>query len=64
MNLGSVDVCHLSNFINGTANKSYVWARRIELALELPDYSLIKMMGIPSEFEWKKIREVEKNVSN
>ena len=65
LNLGKVDAPHLNNFINGTApNNSYVWARRVEIALDLPEYSIIKMIGTPTEFEWKKIKEVGNNVSN
>lgn len=59
LNLENVDRCHLNNFINGTSGKSYVWARRIEIALDLPDYCLIKMIGNPSKYEWSKIREVK-----
>ncbi len=38
----------------------YIWARRIEIALELPDYVLIKMIGKPTESEWKTIKGVKK----
>lgn len=38
---------------------SYTWARRIEIALELPDYSLVKMIGNPSPQEWKRIQSVK-----
>lgn len=37
----------------------YTWARRIEIALELPDYYLINMVGRPSEYEWSKIKEIK-----
>ncbi len=50
----------LNNAIN--IKMGYTWARRIEVALELPDYCLVKMVGKPSEFEWKKIKEIKKNV--
>lgn len=40
----------------------YTWARRIEIALDLPDYCLINMIGKPTEFEWKKIKGIKVNV--
>lgn len=62
LNLGNgkeLSRCHLNNFINETGGISFVWARRIEIALELEKYSLVKMLGIPTEQEWKKIEEVK-----
>lgn len=50
----------LNNAIN--IKMGYTWARRIEIALELPEFILIKMTGTPSETEWKKIKEIKKNV--
>lgn len=50
----------LNNAIN--IKMGYIWARRIEIALDLPEYSLIKMVGNPSEAQWKKIKEVKPNV--
>ena len=50
----------LNNAIN--IKMGYIWARRIEIALELPDYSLIRMIGNPSESEWKTIKEIKANV--
>ena len=52
----------LNNWINNIDDSKYVWARRIEIALELPDYILVKMKGNPTEKEWKKIKEIGKNV--
>lgn len=40
----------------------YTWARRIEIALDLPDYIIVKMVGRPTEYEWKKIKEIKKHV--
>lgn len=50
--------------LNNALNKKmgYTWARRIEIALELPDYSLIRMIGNPTEAEWRKIKEIKINV--
>lgn len=50
----------LSEALNG--KMGYTWARRIEIALELPEYSLIKMVGTPTEYEWTKIKEIKINV--
>ncbi len=65
LNLGNgknLSKCHLNNFLNGTGTESFSWARRIEIALDLPDYSLIKMIGTPTEYEWNKIKGVRPNV--
>lgn len=48
---------NLNNAIN--IKMGYAWARRIEIALGLNDYELIKMIGQPSEREWKKIGEIK-----
>lgn len=50
----------LNNAIN--LHMGYTWARRIELALDLPEYSLVKMVGNPTPLQWKKIKEIKKNV--
>lgn len=47
---------HLNNAING--DMSFLWARRIEIVLNLPKYSLVKMVGNPTELQWKKIMGV------
>lgn len=47
----------LNNAIN--IKLGYVWARRIEIALDLPEYILINMIGKPSENEWKRIKEIK-----
>lgn len=51
---------HLNNAIN--IKMGYTWARRIEIALDLPDYSIVKMVGRPTEKQWEKIKEIGKNV--
>lgn len=50
----------LNNALN--LKMGYTWARRIEIALDLPEYSLIQMIGTPTEKEWKKIKEIKINV--
>ena len=52
----------LNNWINDKDCGKYIWARRIEIALDLPDYVLVKMKGNPSEKEWERIKEIGKNV--
>lgn len=47
----------LNNALN--IRMGYTWARRIEIALELPDYSLIKMIGTPSSQEWQRIKLIK-----
>ena len=51
---------HLNNSLN--IQMGYTWARRIEIALELPEYSLIKMVGNPTPMQWKRIKEIKANV--
>jgi len=62
LNLGDENLHkeHLNEAIN--KRMSFVWGRRIEIALNLPNYSLIKMIGEPTENQWKKIKEVGRNV--
>lgn len=50
----------LNNFINGIGGYNFPMARRCEIALDLPKYSLIKMMREPAKDEWEKIMEVDK----
>lgn len=50
----------LNNAIN--TKMGYTWARRIEIVLDLPDYCLVRMVGRPTEYEWKKIKEIKKHV--
>lgn len=50
----------LNNAIN--TKMGYTWARRIEIALDLPKYSIVRMVGRPTEYEWKKIKEIGENV--
>lgn len=50
----------LNNAIN--IQMGYTWARRIEIALDLPKYSLVKMVGRPTEAQWEVIKGVKVNV--
>ena len=50
----------LNNAIN--SKMGYTWARRIEIVLDLPDYCIVRMVGRPTEYEWKKIKEIQKHV--
>ena len=50
----------LNNALN--IKMGFTWARRIEIALDLPEYSLIKMIGNPTDAQWKAIKEVKPNV--
>ena len=50
----------LNNAIN--IRMGYIWARRIEIALDLPEYSLIRMVGNPTEAQWELIKEVKPHV--
>lgn len=50
----------LNNAIN--LKMGYTWARRIEIALGLEDYTIIKMLKPPAETQWKLIKEVKPNV--
>lgn len=63
MNLGNGFVLnkqHLNNAIN--IKMTFTWARRIEIALNLPEYSLVRMVGRPTKSEWEKIKEIKANV--
>ena len=51
---------HLSRALN--SKMTFIWARRIEIALDLPEYSLVKMAGNPTPLQWKTIKEVKPNV--
>lgn len=61
-NGNDVKKAKINNFLNGTWHKNYPMARRCEIALDLPKYSLIKMIGEPTKVEWKRIAEVDNNV--
>ena len=48
---------NLNSAIN--VRMGYTWARRIEIALRLKDFELIRMIGQPTKLEWKKIGEIK-----
>ncbi len=57
-----VNLPHINNIINGTEKTPhYSLLRKIEIALDLPEYSLIKIAGNPSEAEWERIKEIKAN---
>lgn len=57
--LGKVDKCHLNNFIKGTGPRSFLWAKRIEIALDLEKDSIVKMIGKPTDYEIVKMEDLE-----
>ncbi len=48
---------HLNNAIN--LKMTYAWARRLEIVLDLPEFSLVKMVGNPTPVQWKAIKEIK-----
>ena len=53
---------HIGNLINGTDTKiRYGLARKIEIALDLPEFTLINMVGRPSETKIKQLKEIKAN---
>ena len=56
---------HINNFINGTDDTiRYGLIRKIEIALDLPEFTLINMAGRPSEAKIKQLKEIQENVKN
>ena len=53
---------HINNFINQTDDTiRYGLIRKIEIALDLPDFTLINMAGRPSEAKIKQLKEIKAN---
>ena len=53
---------HVSNLINGTETRpQYLLLRKIEIALDLPEFILINMAGRPSEAKIKQLKEIKAN---
>ncbi len=51
----------VSNLLNGITPISPAMARRIEIALNLPKYSLVEIVGFPeTEIEKRKLEEIDK----
>ncbi len=66
-NLGfdGVHKTHINNFINGTETMiRYGLIRKIEIALDLPEFTLINMAGRPSKTKIKQLKEIKANVKN
>ena len=62
MGFTGVHFQHIGNVINGTENvKQYKLLREIEIALELPEFILINMVGRPSEIKIKQLKEIKAN---
>ena len=57
-----VHITHINNFINGTETTTrYPLIRKIEIALDLPEFTLINMVGKPSETKLKELKEIKAN---
>ena len=57
-----VYITHINNFINGTETTTrYPLIRKIEIALDLPEFTLINMAGKPSEAKIKQLKEIKAN---
>ena len=57
-----VHITHINNFINGTDDTiRYGLIRKIEIALDLPEFTLINMVGRPSETKIKQLKEIKTN---
>lgn len=58
---GTISKNNISNILNGNLPLHYTMARRIEIALELPEYSLVEIVGFPTtEFGKKELEEIGK----
>ena len=62
MGFSGVHFQHIGNIINGTDNRpQYILLRKIEIALDLPEFTLINMAGRPSETKIKQLKEIKVN---
>ena len=53
---------HINNLINNTESRpQYILLRKIEIALDLPEFTLINMAGRPSETKIKQLKEIKVN---
>lgn len=56
---GTITKHNISNILNRAVPLHYTMARRIEIALELPKYSLVELVGFPTtEFGKKELEEI------
>lgn len=50
---------NVSNIINGSVNVSFLRARKIEKALDLPKYELVEIVGFPTnDNDKRKLEEL------
>ena len=57
-----VHITHINNLINNTESRpQYLLLRKIEIALDLPELTLINMVGRPSEAKIKQLKEIKAN---
>ena len=57
-----VHITHINNLINNTESRpQYLLLRKIEIALDLPEFILINMAGRPSEAKIKQLKEIKAN---
>ena len=62
LGFNGVHLTHINNFINGTDTIiRYGLIRKIEIALELPEFTLINMIGRPSETKINQLKEIKAN---
>lgn len=62
MGFKGVHFQHIGNIINGTENRpQYLLLRKIEIALDLPEFILVNMAGRPSESKIKELKEIKKD---
>ena len=55
---------HINNLINNTESRpQYLLLRKIEIALDLPEFTLINIVGRPSEAKTKQLKEIKANVN-
>ena len=53
---------HINNLIKNTESRpQYLLLRKIEIALDLPEFTLINMAGRPSETKIKQLKEIKPN---
>ena len=61
---GTITKHNISNILNGAVPLHYTMARRIEIALELPKYSLVELVGFPTtELGKKELEEIGSGIN-
>lgn len=62
MNFSGVNRCHISNIINNTDSRpQYLLLRKIEIVLNLPEFTLINIAGSPNKAKIKQLKEIKAN---